>query len=315
MYPPPEEAWKASAVVAGYSCRNSQLTSSCDPPMEPASSAFFEWAQKSWLAGEAVEPPVLGPGGRRPPAAGHGLLVLPVAEPRDEQKLVGPLAPLGLQAQIVEQPGRAVGGAFQPHLRAAGVGHRLKDARGVFVGIGPVGDLRSMEKLDGVRPADPFRLGGADLVGTVQAAEFQLLGVRGQGLRLYRARAVGVEPLGHLEQVVGRLIPVGEDEGAETLALGRLPVEPGFDVGADPRLAGLEDKHADPAGPRVLVLGPHVNAPLHMVQVQRRDRAGFGADLQAAGRIVLEIILQALTNFLRSVVRQVVHLRALRASS
>jgi hypothetical protein len=168
------------------------------------------------------------------------VFVLPV--PRDEDRDVIALAALGLLPRLVEVVADAVGGRLEEDLGPRHVRHRLQDAAYVLVGVRPVRDFRAVEELQRRASARSLRPRRADLVARVEEVEVQLVGVRRAGVRPHQLRAVLVIPIRHLEEVLGRLLFVGQDERPDALLVRDAPVDPPLDVGAESLLAALSGR-------------------------------------------------------------------------
>ena len=180
---------------------------------------------------QIVQLPIFGKRiGRHPPVEGR-LAVWLVREPRDEDQDVFAVAPFRSLAHRIKQPAQAVGGGFQDDLGIVGIGHRLQCARHVVAGFFPKRNFRAVEILNGIRTPDALGAGGANPVAGIKHPEKQLLAVRLPSLRLNQARAVVVESLRHGEQIVGRILLVGQDECLSPPIVAGLPVEPPLDQG------------------------------------------------------------------------------------
>ena len=92
-----------------------------------------------------------------------------------------------------------------------------------------------------------------------------------------------VEALDHLEQVLGRLLLVGEDEHAQAAVAAGAMIEAAAHIGRAALLAALEDERAHLAGRRLLRLEPRVDVALHAVEHERLDGAALAADAQLLG--------------------------------
>jgi hypothetical protein len=100
-----------------------------------------------------------------------------------------------------------------------------------------------------------------------------------------------VEPHGHVEQVVCRVLLVSEDEYLLPSCMGGLVVEPGTDICRTALLAGLEYQHPDPTSVLSgMLFDPRMQVPLHTVEQQRLDLARLSKDLQAASGVVFEVV-------------------------
>jgi hypothetical protein len=102
-----------------------------------------------------------------------------------------------------------------------------------------------------------------------------------------------VIPVGQLEQVVAGLLFVRQDEGTHALAVGDAPVKASLDVGGTSLLPALEDDRAHAAGGCALLLDLRVNQQLGLVHHERYDCPLLRPDLQAAWRVVQEVVPQA----------------------
>ncbi len=88
-----------------------------------------------------------------------------------------------------------------------------------------------------------------------------------------------VEAIGNVEQVIRRILLMCKNKGADALAMCRLMIEAPADVGGTAKLASLENKRPDPARLFALSFKALVKMVLLVVQDERDDRAGRGANL------------------------------------
>src|SRR5262245_23006992 len=138
--------------------------------------------------------------------------------------------------------------------------------------------LRAMEKLQGRRAADAARAGSANPIATVKPIERQFPRVVCSRRRLDETMVM--EARDDLEQVLGRLLLMRENEHALAAIAARTVIETAGDIGRTSLLTPLEDERTDFTDTRVLCLKLLMNEPLGAIQHEWRDRTRFGADTQ-----------------------------------
>ena len=106
------------------------------------------------------------------------------------------------------------------------------------------------------------------------------------------AGRVVVIALDDLEEILGRRILVGENEGAQAASPRGAVIEAGGDVARTALLAALEDKRAHLAGCGALRLDALMNVALRPVEHERHDRAALAADAQMLAREIFEVGLK-----------------------
>src|SRR5207244_3340359 len=111
----------------------------------------------------------------------------------------------------------------------------------------------------------------------------------GAGRRPHLVAAALVKAVDHLEQVLGGLVLVREDEDAQPAVSAAAMIEARADVGGAALLTPLEDQRTHPPGGGALRLQPLVDEALRAVEPQRRDGARLGTDLKVRGREQLEV--------------------------
>ena len=89
-----------------------------------------------------------------------------------------------------------------------------------------------------------------------------------------------------LVQIARRLVEVREDERALADVVRHFPVETRLDISRASLLAALDDQRAHLARGAQLLLEPVVDIALRRIELQRPDRTGLGADLQAFFRVM-----------------------------
>jgi hypothetical protein len=134
--------------------------------------------------------------------------------------------------------------------------------------------------LDGRGASDALGAGGADLEAGIEPVEIELLAIGGAGRRPLRARAVQMEALDHLEEILRRALLVGEDEGAQPAAAAQAVVEAPADVGRAALLPALEDQRAHAAERLALRFERGMHMVLCPIEEKRAGGAALGADAQ-----------------------------------
>jgi hypothetical protein len=156
-------------------------------------------------------------------------------------------------------------------------------------------DLAAQKQLQRLGPPDRLRPCRAYGVAAVEPIEHQFLCVRCSGVRLHQLGTVLVEPHGHVEQIVRRILLMRENENLLTPSVGRLVIKPGTDICRAALLSGLEDQHSDPTSVLVGVhFDPRMQVLLHTVEQQRLDLARLRTDLQAASGVMCEVVSETL---------------------